>query len=96
MISLLNQPPIWQPVLPATQTLGVELGAKLVDQLLAIAVIKPCVLLTRIEAERNGAEQGPGRILANVVVLGTVTQFDRAVLDRVEHLQAGYDFAGSE
>ena len=41
------------------ETLGIKLGAELVDQLLAIAMVVPCILLTRIEAEWNCAEQGP-------------------------------------
>src|SRR5262245_40632375 len=38
------------------QALGVELGAELVDQFLAITVIEPCILLAGIKAEWNGAE----------------------------------------
>src|SRR4029077_13628721 len=78
------------------QAFGIELGAKVVDQFLAIAVVEPCVLLASIESEGNGTEQRPRRILADVVVLGTVAQFDRAVLDGVKDLQAGHDFAGSK
>src|SRR5262249_34953850 len=59
-------------------------------------MIEPRVLLARIESERRRAKKRPGRILANVVVLGAVTQFDSAVLHRVEHLQTRYDLARSE
>src|SRR5260370_28817291 len=41
---------------------------ELVHQLQAVAVMKPGILLARIEAERHRAEQREGRGLADVVV----------------------------
>src|SRR5262249_26792965 len=78
------------------QALGVELGAEFIDQLLPIAVIEPCLLLARIESEWRRAEQSPGRILADVIVLRAVAQLDGTVLNRIEDLQAGHDLARSE
>ena len=81
---------------PHQQTLGIERGAELIDQLLAVAVVEPGVLLTRVQTERERTEQGPGRIFADVIVLCTVTHLDRPVLDGVEHLQARHQFAGGK
>src|SRR6185503_10869133 len=58
----------------------IELGAEVVDQLLAVTFVEPGVLLARIESERHGAEQSPGRILADIIILRAVTEFDGAVL----------------
>src|SRR5262249_52306032 len=52
----------------ADERVHVELLAELVHQLEAVAVVVPGVLLTAIETERHGAEQGPGRILADEIV----------------------------
>src|SRR4029077_3059502 len=73
---------------------GIELGTKIIDQLLAIAFKEPCVLLARIETEWHGAEQRPCRVFANVVVLRAMTHLDGAVLDRVQDLEARNNFAG--
>ena len=89
LISLRNQPPICVPVLPASRAFAVVLGGKFIDQLLALALVKPGILLARIEAERMGAEQRPSRVLADVVVHRGVTHLDGAVLHRVERLQGG-------
>ena len=78
------------------QAAHIELLAEVVDQILAFALIEPGILLAAVETERSGAEQRPGRILADVVVLGAVAQFDGAILDCVEHLQAGHDLTGGK
>src|SRR6516165_799891 len=78
------------------QALGIERGAEIVDQFLAFAVIVPSVLLAGVQVERGSAKQGPGRVLADIIILSAVTHLDGAVLHGVEHLQARYDLAGGE
>src|SRR4029453_10481958 len=56
----------------ADKRVHVVLLAKLVHQFHAVAVVEPRVLLTGIQPERDGTEQCPGRILADVVVRGGV------------------------
>src|SRR5262249_20352040 len=73
------------------QTAHIELLAEVVDQTLAFALIEPGILLARIESEWRRTEQRPGRILADVVVLGAVAQFDGAILDSVKRLQTRHD-----
>src|SRR6266536_2651524 len=80
----------------ADKRVHVVLLAKLVHQFHAVAVVEPRVLLTGIQPERDGTEQCPGRILADVVVRGGVADLDRAILAGVEHLQCGYDLACGE
>jgi hypothetical protein len=67
-----------------------------VDQLRALAIVEPGILLAAVEAERRGAEQRPGRVLADIVIVGGMAHLDGAVLHGVEHLQCGYDLAGSK
>ena len=96
LISLRNQPPICVPVLPISEAFRIEGGAEFIDQLLAVAVIVPGVLLTGIQTERKSAKQRPGRVLADIIILRAVTHLDRAVLNGVERLQRRHDFAAGE
>src|SRR5690606_8781048 len=74
----------------------VEVLVELPGQLEAAAVDHPGVLLARVHAERNGAGEGEGRILAEVVVGRGVAALHGAVLHGVEHLQPADDLAGRE
>src|SRR5215467_6399342 len=74
----------------------VEFAAERVDQLRAVAIVEPGILLTGVEPERGGAEQRPGRILPDIVIIGRVAHLDGAVLYGVEHLQCGHDLARGE
>src|SRR5262249_46022385 len=42
------------------QTVHIEFLAEVVDQLRALAIVEPGILLTGVEPERGGAEQRPG------------------------------------
>ncbi len=97
LISLRNQPPIWQPVLPAGQRDDVVLLVELVEQLLAAAQHVPGVVCCGM-FRPNGTDgaEGEGRVLAEVVVGRGVADLDGAVLHGVEHLQARHDFAAGE
>ena len=61
----------------AKQRIDIGLLVELVHQLGAVAVVEPGILLAGVEAERNGAEQRPGRILADVVVHGGMARSRR-------------------
>ena len=78
------------------QAFHVELAPERVDQLRALAIVEPGILLTGVEPERGGAEQRPGRILPDIVIIGRVAHLDGAVLYGVEHLQCGHDLTGGE
>jgi hypothetical protein len=78
------------------QAFHIEFAPERVDQLRAVAVVEPGILLTGIEPERSGAEQRPSRILADIVIIGRVPHLDGSVLYGVEHLQGGHDLAGGE
>jgi len=80
----------------ADKRIDVKFLAELVHELHAVAVVEPGILLTGIEAERNGAEQRPGRILADVVVRGRMAHLDGAVLHGIEGLQRRDDLASGE
>ena len=69
---------------------------EVVEQLLAAALGQPRIHLPRVEAERNDGRQREGRVLAEEVVAGGLAHLDRAVLHRVEHLQARDDLARRE
>src|SRR5262249_17470372 len=66
------------------QRVHAEFLAELDHQLHAVAVVEPGVLLAGIEAERHGAKQRPGRVLADEIVGGAVADLDGAILNRVE------------
>src|SRR5262245_30078591 len=68
------------------QTLGVVLGSEFIDQLLTVAFMKPGILLTSIDTKWRRANQRPGRVLSDVIILSAMPHFDRAILDGVEHL----------
>src|SRR5262249_49091351 len=76
------------------QRVDVELLAELVEQPNAVAVIKPGILLPRIEPERDRAEQREGRVLAKIIVCARMARLDGTVAHRIQGLQAGNDFAG--
>jgi hypothetical protein len=50
--------------------------------------------LAGVQPERQRRTEGKCRILAPIVVERGVSDFDGAIADRVQHLQAGDDFAG--
>ena len=77
----------------ADEAVNVRFLGELVHELHAVAVVEPGVLLTGVEAEGDGTEQRPGRILADVIVGGRVADLDRAVLNGIEHLQGRDDLA---
>src|SRR5215470_7645643 len=58
--------------------------------------MQPGDVRARVEAEWQRSAEGEGGVLAPVIVQRRVAHLDRAVPDRVEHLQAGDDFAGGE
>src|SRR6202022_1317997 len=49
-----------------------------------------------VEPERHAGAEGEGRVLAEIVVRGGVTHFDRAALHRIGGLEPRDDLAGSE
>jgi len=57
---------------------------------------QPGVHLPAVEPKRQRGAEGHRRILAPIVVHRRVAHLDRAVLDGVEHLQAGNDLARCE
>ena len=65
----------------------IEFLAEVVDQLRALAIVEPGILLTGVEAERSGAVQRPGRVLADILIVGGMAHLDGTVLHGVEHLQ---------
>src|SRR5262249_13672900 len=69
---------------------------ELVQKLLAAAELQPSLVLARVETERNSGAEREGRVLTDVVVRCGAAHLDRAVLHRVEHLQARHDLAGGE
>ena len=69
---------------------------KFAHQFQTAACHHPGVLLARRQAERHGAIEGERHVLANVVIARRVAAFHRAVLHRVEYLQAGYQLAAGE
>ena len=69
---------------------------KLVQEILPAAVEEPGVLHARVHAERQRRAEHERVVLAEVIVERSVAAFDRAALDRVEHLQARNDLAGGE
>jgi hypothetical protein len=96
LISLRYQPPICVPVLPAEEVDDAVAFVELAQQLAAAALVHPCSLLARGQAERNRAVEGEGGVLAEIVVGRCVAHFHRAVLHRVHYLEAGHDFACRE
>ena len=96
LISLRNQPPIWQPVLPASSAVTVVLLVEFVQHFLAAAQRLPALVQPLVRTERDRGAEGEGRVLAEIVIRGGVAEFDGAVLHRIDNLQARHDFAGGE
>ena len=96
LISLRNQPPIWQPVLPASSETTVVFLVELVEQLPAAAQHVPGLVDAHVGPERHRRAEGEGRVLAEVVVRRGVADLDGAVLHGVEHLQSRHDLAAGE
>ena len=69
---------------------------ELVHEGATAAMIHPGILLAGIQPEWHRSVEGEGRVFAHVVVIGSVTAFDRTGLDSVQHLQTGHDFAGGK
>src|SRR5262249_22601691 len=68
-LELLAEPPAHlRAGVAADQRINVVLLAELDEQLLAVAVGEPGVLLAAVEAERDRAEQREGRILADEII----------------------------
>src|SRR6202011_660390 len=82
--------------IPGDEAVGVEFFAELIHQLEPIAIEKPRVLLACVEPKWDGTEKCPGRVLANEIVGSRMASLDGAVLDSVEHLEAGHDLACGE
>jgi hypothetical protein len=80
----------------ADERICVELLGEVDHQFRAVAVVIPGILLAGVERKWRGAEQRPGRILADKIIGGGVAGLDGPVLHGVEHLQSGHDFAGGE
>jgi hypothetical protein len=59
-------------------------------------ILKPGILLARVQTERNGAIEREGRVLADEVIGGGVTHLDRAIAHRVDHLQGWNDLTSGE
>src|SRR5258708_25015882 len=70
--------------------------AELVEHVLTAVILKPGILLARVQTERNGAIEREGRVLADEVIGGGVTHLDRAIAHRVERLQGWNDLAAGE
>jgi hypothetical protein len=83
-------------VLPVGGARAIEFRQQIVEQRLAFAPQQPRYVLARIEPERQRGAEGECRVLAPIVIKRGVAHLDRAVRHGVEHLQTGYDFAGSE
>ncbi|MCY1238379.1 hypothetical protein D9M72_511130 [compost metagenome] len=77
----------------ARQVDDVVLGVEGAHQLQAVAFVHPGVLLAGVHAERHGATQAEGRVLAVEVVRRRVRHFDRAALDAVDHAEGGHQLA---
>src|SRR6185369_9689368 len=69
---------------------------ELVEQLLAAAVVDPCVHLASGHAKRDRGAETESLVLADIVVGAGVTALDGALLHGVERLQAGNDFTARE
>ena len=68
LISLRNQPPIWQPVLPAEQHHDVVFFVELVEHVAAAALDEPTLVEALVRAEGDRRAEGEGRILAEIIV----------------------------
>src|SRR5262249_13497191 len=75
------------------QTVHIEFLPEVIDQLRALAIVVPGVLLACVKAEWSSAEKCPGRILADKIIHGGMAHLDCTVLYRVEHLQRWHNFA---
>ena len=89
LISLRNQPPIWQPGAAEDEGAEVVLLVELVDQLVAAAEVQPGVVLPLVHGERQAGLEHEVRVLAEVVVGRGLAGLDGAVLHGVGNLQAG-------
>src|SRR3979411_57888 len=69
---------------------------EIVEHVLAAAEQQPRDMLASVEPERQRGAERERRVLAPIIVQRGVAHLDGAVRDRVEHLQAGYQFAGAE
>ncbi|MCY1544065.1 hypothetical protein D9M68_799180 [compost metagenome] len=65
-----------------------------VEQLAAVAVLFPRVVLAGREAEGNGAAEREDRVLAGEVVSGGLRHFERVGLQGIDHAECGHQLAG--
>src|SRR6185437_5010780 len=72
------------------------LPAKLVEHVLPAVILKPGILLARVQPERDRAIQCEGWILADEVIRRGVTHLDSGIADGIERLQGGNDLAAGE
>ena len=80
----------------ACDAVDVVLLAELVEHVLAAVILKPGILLARIQPERNRAIKRKGRVLADEVIGGGMTHLDRGVAHRIDRLQGRNDLASGE
>ncbi len=77
--SLRNQPPIWQPVLPAARSDDVVAFEKFIEEFGATAHLQPRGLHPAVESERNRSTEREGWILAYIIVGRRVAHLHGAV-----------------
>ena len=76
--------------------LDAEAVAEFVPQLLAAAILAPCVDLGRRQAERNSRKGGPAGVLADPVIVGADIGLGVARCDFVEGVERTDALAGGE
>jgi hypothetical protein len=84
-----NQPPNCVPVLPHGNWMMPKSAYTSRSAATPPPSVEPGVLLAGGEPERDAGVEGERRILAEVVVARGVAGLDRALLDRVHHLEPG-------
>src|SRR5262249_56286953 len=62
------------------KTIDVRFLGEFVHEFHAVAVVKPGILLAGVEAERNGTEKCPSRILAHILLNTSMTQLHPPLL----------------
>src|SRR5439155_11263746 len=67
-----------------------------VHQLVAAAIIEPGIQSAAAQPEGNCRTEGEGRILAEIIVAGSVTHLDGVVLNRLDDAGRRHDFAAGK
>src|SRR5207247_7385981 len=78
------------------KTIDVMFLGEFVHEFHAVAIVKPGILQAGVEDERNGTEQCPSRILADIIISRGMTRLDGTVLNGIEDLQGRNDLTCGE